>query len=859
MKLFTTIIATVLMTAYAGPSLAKKAPKLEPAVSYPAVPERSNNAETFYLENGLEVLAVHNPGSPMVGLNLLIRVGSAYEDYSTSGMSHMLEHLLFNGSDKRTQAELYEEVDFYGAYSNAHTDMFYTNFIFLIPAEFMQEGMDIQTDMIFNSILPAEKFEKERGIVMEEIRKDRDRKEWAIGNAFRRMNYGSTGVGMPTIGTLNTIEYLSRDKTYDFYKAHYVPNNMVLTILGNFDPATIKDQLEKFYGKYRSQSLEKFVTTAEAVEAGQVNLASGNADKINGQVVFDVPTVGDEAHLSFEIFAALFEDDDVSLTYDDYPGSGRLMFTFKEDAGTSGTDIFKGVVDTINATDAHLAELITDEKISLLHKKETVEEISLLDSPHYYGMMKAGNVAFISAADSMTRLDRIAALTAAEVIGHVQGFSKRDHQFNLFTPETVSTDSGEATSISTDKTLLPSGTTLVSRTSGGSKMFGMHILIKDRYLLEGELRGGAEMLHGLLNSGTSKYTRDEIKAELDSHGATLKAVDMGFIPYDDYYNSADYGYIRFECLAEDADWGIEFITHLMDNTDIDEADFTKAHTDASNRIAMKKSTALHTADQTYKELLLGEGHPFTLAVSGSTESLENINLDGLNDLQNRYFDPVNYIITISSPLPHGGLVDQFNAIWGTNGTSIERAVSVLPGDTEMKEKVIDLGKEQAQIRLGFPVVIAPEDQAAFGVMTSILSYRMMFDLRETKGLAYRLSIRGGTDGSNEWMTAAMGTGVEQVDEALEGIRSYFKASRLDDVSQQEIDKTVNASKGRYMMRNLTRLGQAYYMGYHEYYDGDYQIALTRSEKGEQITPADVQRVAEKYLAIPENHTLVIVK
>ena len=105
----------------------------------------------------------------------------------------------------------------------------------------------------------------------------------------------------------------------------------------------------------------------------------------------------------------------------------------------------------------------------------------------------------------------------------------------------------------------------------------------------------------------------------------------------------------------------------------------------------------------------------------------------------------------------------------------------------------------------------------------------------------------------------MGTGVEQVDEALEGIRSYFNASRLDDVTQKEIDKTVNASKGRYMMRNLTRLGQSYYMGYHEYYDGDYQIALKRSEKGTQITPADVQRVAGKYLAIPDNYTLVIVK
>jgi len=155
--------------------------------------------------------------------------------------------------------------------------------------------------------------------------------------------------------------------------------------------------------------------------------------------------------------------------------------------------------------------------------------------------------------------------------------------------------------------------------------------------------------------------------------------------------------------------------------------------------------------------------------------------------------------------------------------------------------------------------VAAEDRAAFDVMTAILSYRMMFDLRETRGLAYRLSITSDSDGSATWVTAVMGTGVDQIDEALAGIRSYFEASRLNDVTQQEIDKTVNLAKGRYMMRNLTRLGQSYYMGYHEFYDGDYQIALSRSGAGAKITPADLKRVAGKYLKIPENHTLVIVK
>ena len=111
MKLLTAIVATFLLNAFSASAIAKKPRDVQADVAYPVVPESTTKARTFYLENGLEVLAVHNPGSPMVGLNLLIRVGSAYEDYSTSGMSHMLEHLLFNGTAARTQEEILEAIE----------------------------------------------------------------------------------------------------------------------------------------------------------------------------------------------------------------------------------------------------------------------------------------------------------------------------------------------------------------------------------------------------------------------------------------------------------------------------------------------------------------------------------------------------------------------------------------------------------------------------------------------------------------------------------------------------------------------------------------------------------------------------
>ena len=123
----------------------------------------------YQLDNGMEVLLIENRGLPMIGVNVVVKTGSAYETFSTSGMSHMLEHLLFNGTESRSQKELYDAVDLIGGYNNANTGTYYTNYMMVTPAEHIEKGMEIQADMLFHSVLPVEKFEKEKGIVLEEL------------------------------------------------------------------------------------------------------------------------------------------------------------------------------------------------------------------------------------------------------------------------------------------------------------------------------------------------------------------------------------------------------------------------------------------------------------------------------------------------------------------------------------------------------------------------------------------------------------------------------------------------------------------------------------------------------------------
>jgi secreted Zn-dependent insulinase-like peptidase len=202
------------------------------------------------LDNGLQVLMIENPALPMVGVNTVVKVGSAYETFATSGMSHMLEHLLFNGTTSRTQKQLYDDTDRIGGYNNANTSEYFTNYMMVTPSDNIVNGMEIQADMLFNSILPEAKFQKEKGIVLEEISKSLGSPDEQINRNLISILYKGHALSLPTLGTYATIEAMDRDIVYKFYKNNYVPNNMILSVIGNFNSKDMLNNINKIYGKY---------------------------------------------------------------------------------------------------------------------------------------------------------------------------------------------------------------------------------------------------------------------------------------------------------------------------------------------------------------------------------------------------------------------------------------------------------------------------------------------------------------------------------------------------------------------------------------------------------------------------------
>jgi len=132
------VLTLALLTSFealAQKKGAKAQPQPTPIQTIPTIQPLPKGVSIHQLNNGMQVLLIENASLPMVGVNVAVKVGSAYETFRTSGMSHMLEHLLFNGTTSRDQKQLYDDVDRIGGYNNATTADFYTNYMMVTPTE----------------------------------------------------------------------------------------------------------------------------------------------------------------------------------------------------------------------------------------------------------------------------------------------------------------------------------------------------------------------------------------------------------------------------------------------------------------------------------------------------------------------------------------------------------------------------------------------------------------------------------------------------------------------------------------------------------------------------------------------------
>lgn len=334
------------------------------------------------LKNGLTIIGEEIPYLKSISLGIWIKAGSVIETEENSGVSHFIEHMLFKGTKNRSAKDLAREIDNLGGVINAFTSKEYTCFYVKLLDEHINIGIDVLSDMILNSSFDKKDIEKEKFVILEELKMYEDSPEDLAYDLLLENIYKNHNLGMNILGNRKTLKNFKRENILDYYNKYYIPNNSVISICGNFKFEKIVNQIEAKFKAWEKKEIHTSITKPEFnpcfikknKDTEQVNLAI-NLEAIpmtNDSEVYALAVVNNVfgGSISSRLFQKIREEK--GLVYSIY--SSQTLYETCGELGifaSTSTENIKEVYDMI----LEEIKLIRQNYISLEEISESKEQL----------------------------------------------------------------------------------------------------------------------------------------------------------------------------------------------------------------------------------------------------------------------------------------------------------------------------------------------------------------------------------------------------------------------------------------------------------------------------------------------------
>lgn len=341
--------------------------------------------EEFYLKNGLKLIVKPDTRAPIVVFQIWYKVGSSYEPPGQTGISHMLEHMMFKGSHHVEPGESSRLVAEKGGQENAFTSRDYTGFFQIFTREQLSLSFQLEAERMQNLVFSAEEFKKELEVVKEERRLRTEDVPQAI--AYERFNavaYTTLGYRQPTVGWLHDLSQMTLADVQAWYNAWYVPNNAVIIVAGDVEPASVLDLARQYFEPIPARALSVVKKQQEITPLGlrtvDVHIPAEVPFLFMGfntpSVMTSTQALSEEAY-ALEVLAAILGGTNSSRLYQQLVLKKNIATTVWSDYSAftrlPGLLILGGIPASPHTTEKLKEKILQEIKIlqtSLLTKKE---------------------------------------------------------------------------------------------------------------------------------------------------------------------------------------------------------------------------------------------------------------------------------------------------------------------------------------------------------------------------------------------------------------------------------------------------------------------------------------------------------
>lgn len=396
--------------------------------------------ECFTLENGIRVVFEKIEYVKSVTMGVFVGAGSFYETTENNGISHFLEHMFFKGTKNKSAKEIAEFMDSIGGQLNAYTTKEYTCFYAKVLSEYTEKAVDILSDMLINSTFTDYNINLERKVVCEEIKINEDTPEDRIFDMISKQTWQKSPLGLPVAGTIESVSKITRDDILNYYQTHYSGENIVISVVGNYDFEKLKYFLEKYFS---SGFLTKYIkpevvenssdigTVIEKKKIKQCQLcASFDALEKEHKLIYDLVVLNSVfgGNVSSRLFQKIREEEGLSYSvysfFESYKTRGALMIY----AGMNTDELDKVIFLIHKEIEKLKKDKLTNSEIELAKTQIRSEFVMGLESISNrmsgYGKSLLLNNKIKSTEDILKKIDEVSDKKIAEVIDIVFDNSK---------------------------------------------------------------------------------------------------------------------------------------------------------------------------------------------------------------------------------------------------------------------------------------------------------------------------------------------------------------------------------------------------------------------------------------------------
>lgn len=199
------------------------------------------------LVNGLRIVTERIDSVKSISIGIWVKTGSRNEKKELAGVTHFLEHMLFKGTEKRSAFEIAQSMESVGGYLNAFTSSEYTCYYARCVDEQLPRALDVLSDMVLNPAFPEEEIEKEKKVVIEEMKMYRDSPDDYLFEAFTTKMFEDHALGRPVLGFEETVSAFTQQDLYDYMSDRYRPDNLLVAVAGNVDHDEVVNLVSTYF------------------------------------------------------------------------------------------------------------------------------------------------------------------------------------------------------------------------------------------------------------------------------------------------------------------------------------------------------------------------------------------------------------------------------------------------------------------------------------------------------------------------------------------------------------------------------------------------------------------------------------